>query len=218
MGRRSEHTLEQQREMALAAAELILVQKGQAALSMRKVAEAIGYTVGQLYLLFENQDDLLATLNERTADAIHAHLSDALHASAAADPAETMRALAAAYIGYAHRNPHRFRLLFEHVLPEALKPRPSADARIERLFALVEGVVSPLLRGRVSKLAPRTAAATLWSGIHGVCMLAVSGKLSWSGEHDFRPFSDLLVTAFLRGLSAEPRTRVIKPSSGRHRA
>ena len=202
--------------MALAAAELILVRKGQAALSMRKVAEDIGYTVGQLYLLFRNQDDLLATINERTADAIHAQLCDALDAAGgpAGNTTAVMQALASAYSGYAQRHPHRFRLLFEHILPDSLKPRPSADLRIERLFGLVETVLAGPLQGRPARI----AAATLWSGIHGVCMLAVSGKLRWSGESDFRPLSDLLVQAFLGGLQQVPAPRVTKKSSKRHRS
>lgn len=71
MGRRNEHSREQQRDMAIAAAERLIVCEGTSGFSMRKVAQDIGYTVGQLYLLFRNQDDLFLALNERTADAIH---------------------------------------------------------------------------------------------------------------------------------------------------
>ena len=48
MGRRNDHTREQLREMVLSAAELLIVREGMAGFSMRKVARAIGYTVGQL--------------------------------------------------------------------------------------------------------------------------------------------------------------------------
>lgn len=204
MGRRNQHSREQQREMAVAAAELILVKEGYAGLSMRKVADAIGYTVGNLYLLFQNQDDLLATINERTADAVYAHLCDAIEP--VPQPLPRMLELSAAYIDFAQKHPHRFRMLFEHRLPDEMHPRATADARVRRLFDLVESNVAPLHPGvKPEKL--RLAAATLWSGVHGVCMLAVSGKLKWSGISSFRPFSDMLVTTFVAGLAATATTR-----------
>jgi AcrR family transcriptional regulator len=198
MGRRNEHTQEQQREMALTAAELLVVKDGMGGFSMRKVAQAIGYTVGNLYLLFANQDDLLAAVNERTADAVHAFLQDAVEPHA--DPVERLRAMAGAYIEFAQRHPHRFRLMFEHQLPSEMQPRPSTDIRLKRLFDLVEGNLHLLMPG-VKPDALRAAAAVLWSAVHGVCTLIVSGKLKWSGLDDFRDLSNGVVDIFVSGLS-----------------
>ena len=54
MARRSDHTREEIREMALVATEQIVSVAGFSALSARKIAKKIGYTVGSLYLLFDN--------------------------------------------------------------------------------------------------------------------------------------------------------------------
>jgi AcrR family transcriptional regulator len=198
MGRRNEHTQEEQREMALAAAELLIVKDGIAGLSMRQVAKAIGYTVGNLYLLFSNQDDLLAAINERTADAIHTFLQDAVEPHA--DPAARLHAMAGGYIDFAQRNPNRFRLMFEHQLPAEMLPRHSTDIRLKRLFDLVEANLKPLMPGAKAD-ALRAAAAALWSAVHGVCTLAVSGKLKWSGLTDYRDLSDRVVEIFITGLA-----------------
>lgn len=200
MGRRNLHTREQQQEMALAAAELILVKEGLAGLTMRKVAEAMGYTVGNLYLLFENQDYLLLAVNERTGDAIHAALRDA--ADAEPDPARKPQALAAAYIEFGRRHTHRWRLMFEHSLPPEAKRPPEADVRIRRMFELVSGTLQPLLPG-LDAAAARKAATLLWSSVHGLCALAVTGKLRWSGADNYRPLSDALVNTVLAGLQAQ---------------
>lgn len=204
MGRRNEHTQEQQREMALSAAELLVVKEGIAAFSMRKVAKAIGYTVGNLYLLFANQDDLIAAINERTADAIHASLQDAVEPHT--EPRERLRAMGSAYIDFAQRHPHRFRLMFEHQLPAEMLPRASTDVRLKRLFDLVERHLAPLLPG-IKPDALRGAAAALWSAVHGVCMLAVSGKFKWAGLGDLRELSDGVVDIFLNGLTATEASR-----------
>jgi AcrR family transcriptional regulator len=199
MGRRNEHTKDQQREMAVAAAEAILVREGHAGLSMRKVADAIGYTVGNLYLQFKNQDDLLATINERTTDALYAYLTAAI--APLGNPQERVRALARAYIGFAQQHPHRFFLMFEHHLPEDMLPRPAAETRIRRVFELVGSTVAPLLP-QAGEAELHLAATALWSGVHGVCMLALTGKLKWSGLQHFEPLSDLLVDTFIAGLMA----------------
>ena len=197
MGRRNEHTQEQQREMALSAAELLVVKEGIAGFSMRRVAAAIGYTVGNLYLLFANQDDLLSALNERTADAIHAFLQDA--AEPHADPRKRLRVMGAAYIEFAQRHPHRFRLLFEHELPVEMQPRPSIDMRLKRLFDLVEQNLAPLVPALKGE-ALRRAAAGLWSTVHGACTLAISGKFKWTGLGNQSQFSDGVVDVFIAGL------------------
>lgn len=194
MGRRNEHTREQQREMAISAAELLIVREGMAGFSMRKVAKAIGYTVGQLYLLFENQDALFVVLNERTADAIYAALYDEM--DQIEDSADALRAAARAYIAFAQRHPHRWQLLFEHRLPEGA-PVPQANLRkVQRLFALIEERLGELLPGAEPGELHLEATA-LWSGVHGVAMLAQSNKLQWSGVDDFGLLTDRLVQAFV---------------------
>jgi AcrR family transcriptional regulator len=198
MGRRNEHTQEQQREMALAAAELLVVKEGIAGFSMRRVAKAIGYTVGNLYLLFANQDDLLASIGERTADAIYAALTGA--AEPHRDARARLRAMSLAYIEFAQRHPNRFRMMFEHQLPDDMQDRPAVDARLRRLFQLVEENLRPLLpAARPERL--RATAAGLWSSVHGVCMLAVTGKLEWSGLRDYRALCNGVVDTFLAGVA-----------------
>ena len=200
MGRRNLHTREQQQEMAVAAAELLLIRDGLAGLTMRKVADAMGYTVGNLYLLFANQDELLLAVNERTGDAIHA----ALRAAAEGEPEARRKphAMAAAYIDFGRRHTHRWRLMFEHSLPPETRRPAEADARIRRMFALVESV----LKGALPKLdtaALHHAATILWSSVHGLCALAATGKLRWAGADDHRALSDAQVDCCLAGLKAQ---------------
>lgn len=198
MGRRNLHTREQQIGMAIAATELILVREGMQGLTMRKVADAIGYTVGNLYLLFQNQDQLLLAVNERTADAVYVALRDSVEGIS--DPRAQMRGMAAAYVEFAMRHASRWRLMFEHSLPVG-SPRPRAiELRIGRMFELVEASLRPQMPGAPEPRL-RLAATALWSGVHGICVLAVTGKLRWSGTDNFRDLSDHLVDTFLAGLA-----------------
>ncbi len=199
MGRRNQHTRDQQIDMALRAAEQIVVRDGIAGLSMRKVADDIGYTVGNLYLLFQNQDDLLATINERTTDEIYAYLSQAT--ATIADPARKLRRMAVAYVEFAQRHPHRWRLMFEHQLPEPMLPRTPTDLRIQRMFELVESALKPMVPQASGKKL-RTTATALWSGVHGVATLAVTGKLKWSGLTSYSALCEELIDDCLAGIQA----------------
>jgi len=200
MGRRNLHSREQQQEMAVAAAELLLIRDGLDGLTMRKVAEAMGYTVGNLYLLFANQDELLLAVNERTGDAIHAALRAA--ADAETDARRKPHAMAAAYIDFGRRHTHRWRLMFEHSLPPETRRPPEADARIRRMFELVQSALKPVLP-KLAAGAMHHAATILWSSVHGLCALAATGKLRWSGSDDHRALSDALVDCCLAGLKAQ---------------
>lgn len=194
MGRRNDHSREQQREMAIAAAELLLIQQGLAGFSMRKVAAAIGYTVGQLYLLFKNQDALFVVINERTAEAIFSALHDEI--SELEDPVEALRRLARGYIEFALRHPNRWSLLFEHRLPEGQMAPESNVRKVRRMFELVEQQLAVLLPAADAEDL-RLEATALWSGVHGVAVLAQSRKLVWSGIEDYGLLTDRLVQGFV---------------------
>lgn len=194
MGRRNDHSREQQRDMAIAAAELLIIGEGMVGFSMRKVATAMGYTVGQLYLLFRNQDALFVVLNERTADTIYAVLRDAMDGEP--DSAQRVRLAARAYVSFAQHHPHRWQLMFEHRLP-AGSPVPKANQlKVQQVFALIEERLQDLLP-TADEQELHMQATALWSGVHGVAVLAQSNKLNWSGISDFGALTDRLVLGFI---------------------
>ena len=75
MARRSDHSREEIKELALNATEEIVAEAGFQALSARKVASAIGYTVGTIYLVFKNLDDLIMQVNARTLETLFKEVS-----------------------------------------------------------------------------------------------------------------------------------------------
>ncbi|HWY24805.1 MAG TPA: TetR/AcrR family transcriptional regulator [Nevskia sp.] len=200
MGRRNQHSREQQREMALDAASSLIAAEGLAGFSMRKVALAMGYTVGNLYLLFSNQDDLLAEVSLRTADAMHAYLEGV--AAKARTPLDQIQAIAHGYITFAQKHSFSWRLMFEHRLPPEKWDHPGLDAKQRAMFEFVEQHLAPLLP-EASPKELRSAATALWSSVHGLCVLASTGKLNWSGLKDAKPLSDLIVRVFVAGLQQE---------------
>ncbi|WP_457674921.1 TetR/AcrR family transcriptional regulator [Thiolapillus sp.] len=196
MARRSDHSREEIREMALEAAERLIAEQGSKALSARKVATAIGYTVGTLYLVFENLDDLILQVNARTLDRLHARMLEEL--APLDDPMERVLQLGHSYIGFANDHPHHWELVFEHRLPPGKQPPQWFRDKVRRMFALVERELKPLAGNRDSQAISRGAAA-LWSGVHGICILAIGGQLEVAGVDSVQSLTRSLMRNYLTG-------------------
>ncbi|QKT04534.1 TetR/AcrR family transcriptional regulator [Ectothiorhodospiraceae bacterium 2226] len=197
MARRSDHTRDEIKAMALAAAKGIVADHGYRALTTRKVAAAIGYTVGSLYLVFDNLDDLVLHINADTLDALDQALQQV--DAREGDPAARLLALARAYAQFARRNASLWRLVFEHPLPT---PRPAwFQVKVERMFAVVERLLRDICPDRpAEELA--AAARALWSGVHGVTVLAMTERLDTPDAPAAHELIDSLVTNYLRGYTA----------------
>jgi AcrR family transcriptional regulator len=209
MGRRNEHSRDELKDLALRAAADIVGESGAAALSMREVARRIGYTVGALYMVYENLDDLIVHLNERTVIELRAALERIR--GRANQPAQNLRLLVAAYLGFALLHTARWRLVFEHRLPEGQKAPPTYAGHTAAIFALV----SQRLReaGAGADSARDELATALWGGVHGICTLAVTGKLQVATHASVQRLLDVLLDQFLG--DAAPATTARKARASR---
>lgn len=200
MARRSDHSRNDIHDMALAAAEHLVETEGAPGLSTRKVAAQIGYTVGTLYLVFENLDDLILQINGRTLDRLYDRLKSATHNCR--QPQRCIEAMAHTYIEFAVANHKRWQLVFEHVHPDAGPLPGDYQAKVQRMFDLVEQQLRVLLGAQAPRQAANAARA-LWCGVHGVCSLAISKKLEVTGVKSVHGLTDTLVDNFLRGLTVK---------------
>lgn len=173
MGRRSDHTRDELYFMALDAAEAIIRDDGFPALTARKVASRIGYAPGTLYNIFRNQDELILHLNARTLERLDAELRAV---PVTGRPEADLAALTTAYVRFIAGNATLWQVLFDHRLAGGEDLPAWYQAQIEQMMALVENALAPLfpMAGNASG---RDAARLFWSAIHGVCSLAIGGKL-----------------------------------------
>jgi len=194
MGRRNEHSRDELRELALRAAGEIVAEGGAATLSMREVARRIGYTVGALYMVFQNLDDLIVQVNEHTVIELRGALERIR--GRANQPAQNLRLLVAAYFGFALLHTARWRLVFEHRLPEGQKAPATYAVHTAAIFALVAHQLREAGAGRDGSSCEELATA-LWSGAHGICMLAVTGKLQIATQSSVQRLLDVLLDRFV---------------------
>ena len=197
MGRRNEHTREELREIALQAAEHLVAEHGLAGLSTRKVVGRIGYTVGSLYMVFRNLDDLIAQMNERTLETLQARLIAAI---ADQSPAAAIRALARTYITFALADTHRWLAIYEHRMPDDQPLPESFTDKVARMFELVQQQLALLCPHR-SPEDIALAARALWSGVHGICILGFDQKLEMAGGRPIQDVTGSLLDHYLAGFT-----------------
>lgn len=200
MGRRSDHSRDEIREMAIAAAAKHVETEGFQSLTARKVASNIGYTVGTLYHVFRNFDDLVIHLNAQTIDEMAALIQQ--NTRRKRNPENRIRAMAEFYVKYATDHPDRWRLVFEHQAPRGLPTPVQMKERRDVMFEMVADNLREISPDRIPQEVDHTATA-LWSGIHGICILALTGKLYLGGAFSMVKLIDTLIDSVLN----EFRTR-----------
>ena len=198
MARRSDHSREEIREMALNAAEELVTKQGLSGLSARKVASAIGYAPGTLYLVFKNLDDLVLHLNARTLDRLQGHLES--QQSEQGTPRERLITLAHAYIDFANANTPLWNALFQEAISDASELPEWYLQRLSRVFGLVEKALSPLADHQ-REITIRRAARVLWASVHGICTLKIRQRLDLAGGQSVEEMVDMLLDNFLVGFS-----------------
>jgi len=196
MARRNEHSREEIKAMAITAATALLSAAGVQSLSTRNVAKAIGYTVGTLYLVFENLDELILHINAATL----AELEQRLVADCAGvrQPQEKIRRIARGYLQFAQDNHSRWALLFSHQLPQGTATPVWFVEKVRTLFELIE-VPLRLLKPNGDPQMYRATTRALWGGVQGICTLAMSDKLRWGAEVATEEVIDSLVSNYLIG-------------------
>lgn len=196
MARRSDHSREEIRQMALEAAEGIVAAEGYKGLSTRKVASAIGYTVGTLYLVFESHEDLVLQLNGRTLDALYEWMR--ARSGNATSPRDNLLAMADAYIAFAESETPRWNLLFEFVAGQDNELPDWYQMKLGKLFGLAEAKLKPLAVQR-SELELQQAARVLWASVHGICTLKIRHRMDLAGGQTTGEMARMLIDNFLKG-------------------
>ncbi|MEM7188014.1 MAG: TetR/AcrR family transcriptional regulator [Pseudomonadota bacterium] len=191
MARRSDHSREELKEMALEAAKRIIETEGLRGLSARRVAREIGYTIGTIYNVFTNLDDLVDHLNGQTLDALHEHCS---HQNAQADAASRLRDLGRRFIEFAAANPKLYVTLFEHQHPAGKHPPVWYYEKVNALLQIVEASIQPVIPDAAPSRV-EAEARVLWAGVHGIISLEGADRIGGSRQAD--DLVNLLVDNFL---------------------
>ncbi len=197
MARRSDHSKEELIELAIQAGIELIEEKGFSKFSARAVASKMGYTVGTLYHLFGTLDDFILHINARTLDKWY----DILEKGLKKQKHDPIHYLAKAYMRFARDHYQRWTALFEHHIEEGKVVPDWYAPKLTRFFTLVENALLPYTNNDHAEA--RRMGKVLWASIHGICVLALSGKLEIVGAESAEILAASLVDNYLKGLACE---------------
>lgn len=192
MARRSDHTREELKTLALTSAREIVDTEGLHGLTVRSITNRMGYTVGTLYQLFRNLDDVVLHINAMTLDEMLEHITTA------SSKKNTLVAMACAYIDFSKTHFRRWSLLFEHRLPENTPMPDWYKEKISHIFNQIEKAI--IAETVCSRQTASRAAHILWAALHGICTLSLSNKLDIGGPTSAEKLAELFLKNFLTGL------------------
>ena len=196
---RRQRNREKLRASIVEAAEAILVADGADAVTMRAVAERIGYSATTIYHHFEDRDELLATVLERAFGEFRLALASALESTE--DPAEQTRRMGRAYVTFALEHPPQYQLMFVQRPDFLMRAGPEEGASYTEALSALEQLVANSPAGGSGRIGPRDGAHALWGAMHGISALATGFAIY--GAEQARSATeaalDLLVDGLARG-------------------
>ncbi len=164
------------RRAILDTARQLLTTVGYARLSMRNIANEIGYSATSIYLYFESKDDLVHALIDEGVDLLHERLTQA--DASASTPEARLEAMCRAYVAFGIERPEYYEIMYV-LHPEYIKRYPTEKYRKARrnleimARAIQDGIDSDVFRDAE----PMLAANLVWSQLHGVVTLLSSERV-----------------------------------------
>lgn len=186
------------RARLLRVAEKLFARHGVAGVSMRQIAQALGYSQTAAYRYFANKDEILVAMRAAALDRFCGHLEAAL--DPARDARKNARAVGQAFLHFALKHPDTYRLIFfTENLEEAIAPQ--FPTTMTRFRATMTTYVQALVDAGHIEGDVRTLGETFFSAAHGVVMMHMSGLLRTVRERDDLHLASMRLIARGAGMS-----------------
>lgn len=161
----------------LRAAGEMLEREGLDAVTLRGLAAAAGVSRTAPYRHFSDKEELLASVAAEGMRALREDMARAAEGAAPEGPSARVEAVMDAYAGAALARPAHYRLIFGAQLSG--REHPGLVAEASAAFGLLAGLVSEAQAARLGGAgSPVPAAGLLWSTVHGLVDLTLSGHAS----------------------------------------
>lgn len=189
------------RDSLIRTAERAIATEGLRGMRARDLALKVGCSVGAIYNVFDDLDDLIFAVNALTLEELEKTLTVAEgdKSDPQGDAIKALTHLALAYTDYAAAHTRRWRALFDHRLPEGRAIPAWYQANLSRLFVYVEDPlrkITPAMPDARRVLVARS----LFSAVHGIVLIGLEEKLQSIPLTTLREQVTTMVKAIARGL------------------
>jgi AcrR family transcriptional regulator len=190
MTKRSEHSYRELRDLILDAAYDIVEECGVSSLSARSIASKINYSVGTLYNIFANMNDIILYLNSRVLDHFIIQLSQKLDDCKDNDAIDNLMIIAKYYLYFSQNHYHLWHMLFINKFKTKNDAPKWYNDKITSLNKLVSNQISMLNSPDIDLL---LETSIYWASVHGVVSLNNSEKLRYTSQKNVEEILELVV-------------------------
>ena len=172
-------------EKILRAAHKLFDREGADAVSMRRVADAVGITPMAIYRHFPNREALLKRLSD---DAFNTTAQTWAQRTGDPDVLKRLMALLEPYLDYALAHPHLFDHAFSVRRDDARRYPEDFHARRSPTFNVaLDTIIEGMAQGVLKQDDPYDVTMAVWAQQHGLVALYRAGRFSYD-EAQFRAF------------------------------
>ncbi|MGZ5913587.1 MAG: TetR/AcrR family transcriptional regulator [Reyranella sp.] len=171
---------------------------GYEGVTMRQLAEALGCSPKTPYRFFKDKADILATVRAQA----FGRFADTLEKATVGvtDTAERGRLTAEAYLAFALKNPHAYRIMFEIDAPVD-ESHPELGPQAERAARYITRGAEEMAAAGVIDVDAKLFGWSMWAAIHGIVMLHQSGMLAHGP--DYKTLAHFLGLTMMKGAGAK---------------
>ncbi|MEO9685632.1 MAG: TetR/AcrR family transcriptional regulator [Tateyamaria sp.] len=165
------------RDTLIDIAEKQIEAKGMAAIKARTLATKAGCSVGAIYNVFGDLEDVIVAVNGRTFGKLGRHVAQALQGKDDLPATERLIVMSYAYLDYASQHPLLWSALFDLRMSTDMDVPAWYIKELGQLFSVIDGPVRecfPDLDADNVRLMTRA----LFSSVHGIIMLGLENRIS----------------------------------------
>lgn len=165
------------RDTLIDIAENQIETEGMAAIKARTLAKQAGCSVGAIYNVFGDLEDVIIAVNGRTFGKLGRHVAQALQGKDNLPATERLIVMSYAYLDYASQHPLLWNALFDLRMSTDMDVPAWYIKELSQLFSVIDGPVRecfPDLDADHVRLMTRT----LFSSVHGIIMLGLENRIS----------------------------------------
>jgi len=178
---RKERHKEDLKKDILTAAKELFMEKGFEATSIRAIAEKIEYSPATIYLYYKDKNEIIHALHQEGFKLLIQHF-EILNTIPSAF--ERLKAMGKAYIQFALKHPDVYELIFtmKEPLEHLAQCEIDWDEGDKAFTLLLQTVTACQQEGYFLKAEPVGMAFVIWSTMHGMCTLRLSGHMQHMTE------------------------------------
>ena len=193
MARRSDHSKEEIKALAIKHAYELVEEKGEKGFKARDIAKRMGYTVGTIYYVFDNMENLRFHVYGAILDLFLKEIEKGIR-----NKRNKLNFHIKKYIQFSREYENLWLFLYSlDDLTQSDVPECYSE-KIHIFFGLMVEALLPHIKNK--KHAPK-AAQTILTSVHGMCVLSIRGNRIQGESFDLEAMAKHMIFTYLNGLN-----------------